>query len=90
MYRSVNLEVERASEEAGGGPHDRLEILCAQAFEVLMVDEFRGAGVVHERVDTAVLRQHFFRYAAAVRVLRHIALDRDGIAALLGNVLGLF
>jgi len=28
MYRSVNLEVERASEEVGGGPDDRLEILC--------------------------------------------------------------
>jgi hypothetical protein len=28
MYRSVNLEFERAGEEAGEGPHDRLEILC--------------------------------------------------------------
>jgi hypothetical protein len=28
MYRSVNLEVERVSEELGGGPNDRLEILC--------------------------------------------------------------
>jgi hypothetical protein len=28
MYRTVNLEVERASEEVGDGPHDRLEILC--------------------------------------------------------------
>jgi hypothetical protein len=28
MFRSVNLEVERVSEELGGGPNDRLEILC--------------------------------------------------------------
>jgi hypothetical protein len=28
MFRSVNLEVERVSEELGGGPDDRLEILC--------------------------------------------------------------
>ena len=28
MYRSVNLEVERASEEVGDKPHDRLEVLC--------------------------------------------------------------
>jgi hypothetical protein len=28
MYRAVNLEVERASEELGRGPNDRLEILC--------------------------------------------------------------
>jgi hypothetical protein len=28
MYRSVNLEVERAGEEVGEGPQDRLEILC--------------------------------------------------------------
>jgi len=28
MYRAVNLEVERVSEELGGGPNDRLEILC--------------------------------------------------------------
>jgi hypothetical protein len=28
MYRSVNVEVERASEEVGAGPDDRLEILC--------------------------------------------------------------
>jgi hypothetical protein len=28
MYRAVNLEVERVSEEIGGGPNDRLEILC--------------------------------------------------------------
>jgi hypothetical protein len=28
MYRAVNLEVERVSEELGGGPDDRLEILC--------------------------------------------------------------
>jgi hypothetical protein len=28
MYRTVNLEVERASEEVGDGPQDRLEILC--------------------------------------------------------------
>src|SRR4029079_232268 len=28
MYRTVSLEVERASEEVGDGPQDRLEILC--------------------------------------------------------------
>ncbi len=28
MYRAVNLEVVRVSEEVGGGPNDRLEILC--------------------------------------------------------------
>ena len=28
MYRSVNLEVERVSEELGDGPDDPLEILC--------------------------------------------------------------
>jgi hypothetical protein len=28
MYRSVNLEMERVSEELGDGPGDRLEILC--------------------------------------------------------------
>jgi hypothetical protein len=28
MYRAVNLEVERVSEEIGGGPDDRLEVLC--------------------------------------------------------------
>jgi hypothetical protein len=28
MYRAVNLAVERVSEEIGGGPADRLEILC--------------------------------------------------------------
>ena len=28
MYRAVNLEVARVSEETGGGPNDRLEILC--------------------------------------------------------------
>jgi len=28
MFRSVNLEVERVSEELGRGPGDRLEILC--------------------------------------------------------------
>jgi len=28
MYRAVNLEVERVSEELGGGRNDRLEILC--------------------------------------------------------------
>jgi hypothetical protein len=28
MYRAVNLEVERASEELGDRPNDRLEILC--------------------------------------------------------------
>ena len=28
MFRAVNLEVERVSEELGGGPNDRLEILC--------------------------------------------------------------
>ena len=28
MYRTVNLEVERVSEEVGAGPDDRLEILC--------------------------------------------------------------
>jgi hypothetical protein len=28
MYRAVNLEVERVSGEIGGGPNDRLEILC--------------------------------------------------------------
>jgi hypothetical protein len=28
MYRSVNLEVERVSEELGGRPNDHLEILC--------------------------------------------------------------
>jgi len=28
MYRSVNLEMERVSEELGGGPNDQLPILC--------------------------------------------------------------
>jgi hypothetical protein len=28
MYRSVNLEIERVSEEVGGGADDRLAILC--------------------------------------------------------------
>jgi hypothetical protein len=28
MYRAVNFELERASDEVGGGPDDRLEILC--------------------------------------------------------------
>src|SRR4051812_22717738 len=28
MYRAANLEVERVSEELGGGPNERLEILC--------------------------------------------------------------
>jgi hypothetical protein len=28
MYRSVNLEVVHVSDELGGGPNDRLEILC--------------------------------------------------------------
>jgi hypothetical protein len=28
MYRSVNLQIERVTEELGGGPDDRLEILC--------------------------------------------------------------
>jgi hypothetical protein len=28
MYRSVNREIERASEESGDGPRDRIEVLC--------------------------------------------------------------
>jgi hypothetical protein len=28
MYRSVNREIERASEEIGDGPRDRIEVLC--------------------------------------------------------------
>ena len=28
MYRAVNLEIARVNEEIGGGPHDRLAILC--------------------------------------------------------------
>jgi hypothetical protein len=28
MYRAVNRELEHASEEAGGGPGDPLEVLC--------------------------------------------------------------
>jgi hypothetical protein len=28
MYRAVNLEAERVSEELGAGPDDRLEVLC--------------------------------------------------------------
>jgi len=28
VYRAVNREIERASEEMGEGPHDRLEVVC--------------------------------------------------------------
>ena len=28
MFRSVNREIERASQEVGQGPHDRIEVIC--------------------------------------------------------------
>jgi hypothetical protein len=28
MYRAVNREIQRASEEAGAGPNDQLEVIC--------------------------------------------------------------
>ena len=50
MYRAVNLEVERVSEELGGGRNDRLEILCECGEEGGCGQRVRVPIDVYERV----------------------------------------
>lgn len=58
MFRAVNREIEQASEDAGGTPHDQLEVLCECGKDgcsttlTLTITEYDGA---HEQRDRFVV-----------------------------------
>ena len=56
---------------------DVQEVVAAQCGEIGMVGELGGAGIVDEDVDASPFRNRLIDDAAAVRVVRDIALAQE-------------
>ena len=57
------------------------EILRAQPIQLMMGDEFGGAGIVHQNVDPAPRIQRGLRQILAIGVFGHIGLHQPHIGA---------
>jgi hypothetical protein len=86
MYRSVNREIEQASQEVGNGPADRIEVLCECGREGcsdvldLTVAEYDRA---HEQRDRFVIvpgHEDEEIERVVVRAGRYLVVDKVGEA----------
>lgn len=86
MYRSVNLEVERASEEVGDGPDDRLEILCEcgeDGCDTILDVTYAEFEEAHEQRDRFMLapgHEHEQIEHVVKRTPRYLIVDKFGEA----------
>ena len=86
VYRSVNLQMERVSEELGGGPDDRLEILCecgqdgCDATVDVTQAEYDEAHEQRDRFMIAPGHENEDIERVVKRTLRYLVVDKFGDA----------
>ena len=86
FYRSVNLQMERVSEELGGGPDDRLEILCecgqdgCDATVDVTQAEYDEAHEQRDRFMIAPGHENEDIERVVKRTLRYLVVDKFGDA----------
>ena len=86
MYRSVNLEIERVSEEVRGGPDDRLEIICecgedgCDATLDVTRAEYDEAHEQHDRFMVAPGHENEQIEHVVKRTPRYLVVDKFGAA----------